>query len=71
MPAIAKTSLLASLNAFCRLEIYTGITPTTAMTNTVSLKIMVEVLTILTISTMTANRGRMSELILRRFMILD
>jgi hypothetical protein len=46
---------------FHRLEIYTSITPTTAMTNVI-VQIMVEVLTILAIATKEANRGRLSEL---------
>ena len=55
---------------FRRLEIYTGITPTTAMTDMV-IEIMVEVLTILAIATKEVKRGRLSELMSRRFMILD
>jgi hypothetical protein len=46
---------------FQRLEIYTGITPTTAMTNII-VDIMVEVLTILAIATKEVKRGRLSEL---------
>jgi hypothetical protein len=46
---------------FHRLEIYTSITPTTAMTNVI-VQIMVEVLTILAIAT-EAKLGRLSELI--------
>jgi hypothetical protein len=45
---------------FRRLEIYTGITPTTAMTDIV-IEIMVEVLTILGIATKEVKRGRFSE----------
>ena len=45
---------------FHRLEIYTSITPTTAMTNVI-VQIMVEVLTILAIATKDAKRGRLSE----------
>jgi hypothetical protein len=55
---------------FRRLEIYTGITPTTAMTDIV-IEIMVEVLTILAIATKEMRRGRLSELMSRRFTILD
>ena len=55
---------------FRRLEIYTGITPTTAMTEIV-IEIMVEVLTILGIATKEVKRGRFSELVSRRFTILD
>jgi hypothetical protein len=55
---------------FHRLEIYTGITPTTAMMDII-IEIMVEVLTILAIATKEANRGRLSELISSRFTILD
>jgi hypothetical protein len=46
---------------FRRLEIYTGITPTAAMTDIV-VEIMVEVLTILGIATKEVKRGRFSEL---------
>jgi hypothetical protein len=46
---------------FRRLEIYTGITPTPAMTDIV-IEIMVEVLTILGIATKEVKRGRFSEL---------
>ncbi|KAN0103882.1 hypothetical protein V8E52_011560 [Russula decolorans] len=42
---------------FRRLEIYTGITPTTAMTDLI-VEIMVEVLTILAIATKEVKRGR-------------
>lgn len=52
-PALARTKLsisLAALNFFCRLEIYTGITPTTSMRDII-VEIMVEVLTILAIAT--------------------
>ena len=45
---------------FQRLEIYTGITPTTAMMNII-VDIMVEVLTILAIATKEVKRGRLSE----------
>jgi hypothetical protein len=55
---------------FHRLEIYTGITPTTAMTDII-IEIMVEVLTILAIATKEAKRGRLSELMSRSFFILD
>ena len=55
---------------FLRLEIYTGITPTTAMTNIV-IEIMVEVLLILGIATKEMKRGRLSELMSRNFSILD
>jgi len=47
---------------FHRLEIYTGISPTTAMTD-MTIEIMVEVLTILAIATKEVKRGRFSELI--------
>ena len=46
---------------FHRLEIYTSITPTTAMTNVI-VQIMVEVLTILAIATEEVKHGRLSEL---------
>jgi len=46
---------------FHRLEIYTGITPTTAMTDMV-VEIMAEVLTILAIATKEVKRGQLSEL---------
>ena len=55
---------------FRRLEIYTGITPTTAMTDII-IEIMVEVLTILAVATKEVKRGRFSELIPRRVAILD
>ena len=55
---------------FSRLEIYTGITPTTAMTDII-IEIMVEVLTILAIATKEVKRGRFSELMSRRYTILD
>jgi transposase len=54
---------------FRRLEIYTGITPTTAMTDIV-IEIMVELLTILAMATKDVKRGRLSELMSRRFTIL-
>jgi hypothetical protein len=47
---------------FHRLEIYTGITPTTAMTDLI-VDVMVEVLVILAIATKDVKRGRFSELI--------
>jgi hypothetical protein len=55
---------------FCRLEIYTGNTPTISMTDIV-IENMVKVLTILAIATKEVNRGRLSELMSRRFTILD
>jgi hypothetical protein len=55
---------------FLRLEIYAGITPTTAMTDII-IEIMVEVLTILAIATKEAKRGRLSKLMSSRFTILD
>jgi hypothetical protein len=55
---------------FRRLEIYTGITPTTAMMDII-IKIMVEVLTILAIVTKEVKRGRFSELLSRIFAIFD
>ncbi|KAF8494954.1 hypothetical protein F5888DRAFT_613262 [Russula emetica] len=45
---------------FQRLEIYTGITPTTAMTNMI-VDIMVEVLTILAMATKEVKRGRLQK----------
>jgi hypothetical protein len=54
---------------FGRLEIYTSITPTTAMKDII-IEIMVEVLTILAIATKEVKRGRFSEL-LDIFIILD
>jgi hypothetical protein len=53
---------------FHRLEIYTSITPTTAMTDMI-VEIMVEVLIILAIATKEAKRGRLSESMLCRFTI--
>ena len=47
---------------FRRLDVYTGITPTTAMTDLI-IEIMMEVLTILAIATKELKRGRLSELI--------
>jgi hypothetical protein len=55
---------------FQRLEIYTGITPTTAMTDII-VDIMVEVLTILAIATKEVKRGRLSKSMLCIFTILD
>jgi hypothetical protein len=55
---------------FRRLEIYTSITPTMAMTD-ITIDIMVEVLTILAIATKEAKRGQLSELISSRFTIVD
>ena len=55
---------------FHRLEIYTGITPTTAMRDII-VEIMVEVLVILGIATKDVKRGHLSELILRLFTVLD
>ena len=54
---------------FCRLEIYTALTPTLAMTDMV-VEIMVEVLTILAIVTKEVKRGPISELILLEFTLL-
>jgi hypothetical protein len=55
---------------FQRLEIYVGITPTTAMTDII-VDIMVEVFTIVAIAIMEVKRGRLSELMLCRYTILD
>ena len=55
---------------FDRLEIYIGITPTTAMTDII-VEIMAEVLIILAIVTKEAKRGRFSESMSHRFTILD
>ncbi len=55
---------------FHRLEIYTSITPTTAMTDII-VEIMVEVLTILAITTKEVKRGRFSELKWCIFMLPD
>ena len=55
---------------FHRLEIYIGITPTTAMTDII-VEIMAEVLIILGIVTKEAKRGRFSESMSHRFTILD
>ena len=54
---------------FRRLEIYTSITPTRAMSDII-VEIMVEVLTILAIATKEVRRGRMSELMWYISMIL-
>jgi hypothetical protein len=55
---------------FRRLEIYTSITPTTAMTDMI-VEIMVEVLAILAIATKEVRRGRFSELIPGIFTLPD
>jgi len=55
---------------FGRLEIYTGITPTTAM-RAIIIDIMVEVLAILAIATKELKRGGLSELLSHGFAILD
>ena len=55
---------------FGRLEIYTGITPTTTM-RAIIIDIMVEVLSILAIATKEVKRGRFSKLMSHRFTILD
>ena len=55
---------------FCRLEIYTSITPTTAMKDII-IEIMVEVLTILGIATKEVKSGGLSDLISQGFTILD
>jgi hypothetical protein len=55
---------------FRRLEIYTALTPTAAMTDMI-VEIMVEVLTILAIVTKEVKRGPLSELISRVFTLLD
>ena len=55
---------------FGRLEIYTGITPTTAMRDII-IEIMVEVLMVLAIATKEVKRGRLSELISFSYIILD
>ena len=51
---------------FRRLEVYTSIPPTRAMSDMI-VEIVVEVLTILGIATKEAKRGRFSELILSLF----
>ena len=55
---------------FCRLEIHTSITPTTAMKDII-IEIMVEVLTILGIATKEVKSGGLSELMSQGFTILD
>ncbi len=55
---------------FRRLEIYTVLTPTTAMTDMI-VEIMVEVLTILAMATKELKRGPLSELISRLFIQLS
>jgi hypothetical protein len=55
---------------FRRLEIYTVLTPTTAMTDMI-VEIMVEVLTILAIATKEVKCGPLSELVSRVFTFLD
>ena len=53
-------------NFFRRLEIYTGISPTTAMTDTI-VDILVEVLTFLVIATKEVKCGRFSKFISHLF----
>ena len=55
---------------FRRLEIYTVLTPTAAMSDMI-VEIMVEVLTILAIATKEMKLGRLSKLISRIFSLLD
>jgi hypothetical protein len=55
---------------FLRLEIYIGITPTTAMKDII-VEVMVEVLTILAIATREVKRGRLSELMSHGCTIFD
>ena len=55
---------------FRRLEIYTALTPTAAMTDMI-VEIMVEVLTILGIATKEVKRGPLSQLISRVFALFD
>jgi hypothetical protein len=55
---------------FRRLEIYTDLTPTAAMTDMI-VEIMVEVLTILATAMKELNRGQLSELISRILTLLD
>ena len=55
---------------FRRLEIYTALTPTAAMTDII-VKIMVEVLMILAIATNEVRCGPLSESISRGFPLLD
>jgi hypothetical protein len=54
---------------FRRLEVYTSITPTRAMSDII-VEIMVEVLTVLGIATREVKRGRISELVWCIFTIL-
>jgi hypothetical protein len=55
---------------FQRLDIYTSITPTAAMTDIIVVT-MVEVINILAIATKEVKRGRLSELMSLIFTILD
>ena len=55
---------------FRRLEIYTVLTPTAAMTDMI-VEIMVDVLTVLAIATKEVKRGSLSELISRVFTLLN
>ena len=55
---------------FRRLEIYTVLTPTVAMTDMI-VEIMAEVLTILAITTKEVKRGPLSESISRLYTLLD
>ena len=54
---------------FRRVEMYTGVTPTTAMTDLI-VEIMVEVLTMLAIVTKEVKRGRFSEFVFHIFTLL-
>jgi hypothetical protein len=69
----SRDKLIGLLNRiehfFRRLEIYTGVAPTTAMLDVV-IEIMVEVLVILAIATKEVKRGRFSELMLRSCTVL-
>ena len=55
---------------FRRLEIYTVLTPTVAMTD-MAVEIMAEVLTILAIATKEVKRGPLSGLILHLYTLFD
>jgi hypothetical protein len=56
-------------NFFKRLESYTEVPPTAALTD-VFVKVMIEVLSILAIATEEINRGRSSELTLNIYILL-
>jgi hypothetical protein len=55
---------------FCRLDVYTALTPTSEMTDLI-IQIMAEVLSILGIATKEIKQGRMSKYFLYKYEIVD